>query len=1432
MTSLTPIRSTSTNPVNPANIPPNPPQNRVNTLAHSTLAQTNAHANDFDAEGQNRLHREACAGNTGVLLQLVNQQNDLIESKDKKFGCTPLFWAACSGHLSTCNALIKAGANPESTNKDGDNVLHIIANAGNAATAELFAKNVRLRDARASNSCTPLLVAAENGHRAVCEALIKAGANIETTDKHGNNALHLVALKGKTELLPAFENNGRLRNAMNNKKETPLVIAYAYGHHSVYELLIKGGIFPNDSSLLKMADSMGNTPLHTAAKNGHHTICETLISAGINTKAKNGNRQNALHIAAMHGKPEVIELLASDIQLREKKDLNGHTPLLLAIAHGQRSAFLALLRTGADIEATNSFYENALHLSAIVGFKETTELFADKTYLLDSTDRNGDTPLLLAAYYGHLETCRALIKAGADLETTTVGGDNVLHLAASKGHLAIVTLFATHKKLLNSKNNNAHTPLHVASQNGQHVICEALIKAGASVETGQIIKSSAKPSQSEVGDFLSGIVTEIVGVMNSICEGDPNESESPLLLAARNGHRAICETLIKAGANTKAVNPEEGNALHLAAEHGKKDVVLLLITYKILIEMKNKKGETPLLSAVSKGHKEICEILLKAGAHMSVKNYLGEDIFEIANKCKNEKIKGQIVALLKEHREIITALKDIDASNISTLFQAAANGNRKVFEALIKSGVNLEAIDVNGDNILHVAASHGKTEVVELLTHNKNLLEAKGSSLGCTPLLFAAGHGHRATCETLVKAGADIKATNSSGYNILHYAATHNRSEILKLFVGDSILRESKEKNSGYTPLLVAAKMGQTLCCEIIVKAGANVHATDNNGYNVLHLAAQNGTSELVKMFVNDKALLEAKSNAATVNATPLMIAAANGHKAICELLINSGAKVETTNIQGHNSLHIAASLAKLEVVQLLAQNNLLRESKSENEQATPIYFAICNGHRASCEALIKAGANIEVTTSLGNLVHIAAWNGKQEVIPLFASKPHLLDAKRKDGCTPFILAAARGHQSTCEALLKCHINLTAFTEIGNNALHAAVKNGKIEVVRFLITHKQLIEVRNADGETPLHIAVSKGFCEICELLLKADANVLAINKMGEGVVELANKSGDKKDAITKLLNEYHPLTLGFSYKNDIPDQLRKLQYSYDKMWREWQRMNQYLQINNEYLESVFESGKEGEKVLAEKKIIYKHPATKTYYDLLSHRLHGSWHACESIYSGFVTNGQNNFVDTCASAIEKLGGIFPFPAGPIAGIISAVIHTCTSREKAKGIERIALFFNIESGTNQILYIARQLTLLQKEVIIKLDSQHSDQSAFKDLKSMISGDIGPIAQKAIEDCKKILKAITDGKEDILEAILGKQVKIELSSKASTLPSIITSSTAASAPVSPKSKINQGMNPLVLLANFLGCSSSGSADPRIITTIPLNPSKSSGNSKANH
>jgi len=97
-------------------------------------------------------------------------------------------------------------------------------------------------EARDPAGYTALILASYHGSLETTQALIEAGANVDTPDlARGNTALMGVAFKGYGEILRCLLKAGAQVDCRNKAGQTALMMAALFGHTAIVEQLIAAG---------------------------------------------------------------------------------------------------------------------------------------------------------------------------------------------------------------------------------------------------------------------------------------------------------------------------------------------------------------------------------------------------------------------------------------------------------------------------------------------------------------------------------------------------------------------------------------------------------------------------------------------------------------------------------------------------------------------------------------------------------------------------------------------------------------------------------------------------------------------------------------------------------------------------------------------------------------------------------------------------------------------------------------------------------------------------------------------------------------------------------------------------------------------------------------------------------------------------------------
>ena len=133
--------------------------------------------------------------------------------------------------------------------------------------------------------------------------------------------------------------------------------------------------------------------------------------------------------------------------------------------------------------------------------------------------------------------------------------------------------------------------------------------------------------------------------------------------------------------------------------------------------------------------------------------------------------------------------------------------------------------------------------------------------------------------------------------------------------------------------LLAASDAGDGDTVTRLLQQGVSVNSQDEFGETGLHVSAEQGHDDIVKLFLDHEA--DVNIRGALDNKTPLMWAAARGHLSITRLLIGRGADLELRDSDGKTALMWAAEKDFSDIVsELLTRGAQEDVTNDDNETA------------------------------------------------------------------------------------------------------------------------------------------------------------------------------------------------------------------------------------------------------------------------------------------------------------------------------------------------------------------------------------------------------------------------------------------------------------------------------------------------------------------
>ena len=146
-----------------------------------------------------------------------------------------------------------------------------------------------------------------------------------------------------------------------------------------------------------------------------------------------------------------------------------------------------------------------------------------------------------------------------------------------------------------------------------------------------------------------------------------------------------------------------------------------------------------------------------------------------------------------------------------------------------------------------------------------------------------------------------VNYVNPFGQVPLTKALFANNSAAVKWLLAHGAKTEIEDKN-GTTPAMVAIETGLTDFLDLFVKAGANPHYLNRNGYGWFHMAVYN--YNMLPVVLKYKVSIEQMDKKTKV--TPFLLACVFGNYPAIEWLVAHGADYKVKDAKGHNGVYFA----------------------------------------------------------------------------------------------------------------------------------------------------------------------------------------------------------------------------------------------------------------------------------------------------------------------------------------------------------------------------------------------------------------------------------------------------------------------------------------------------------------------------------------------
>jgi uncharacterized protein len=440
-----------------------------------------------------------------------------------------------------------------------------------------------------------------------------------------------------------------------------------------------------------------------------------------------------------------------------------------AVKAANRDAVRAMLATSAGKSAVNTPEADGttpLHWAARGDDVETARLLTAAGANANAANRYGVTPLSLAARNASGAMVKLLLDAGANPNTTIRDGETILMAAARSGSPEAVRLLLDRGADVNAREQTLgeNALMWAAAENHPDAV-KLLVARGADVN-GRT--SNLAWSKDRFG--LEGVLTIL-----------PHGRWTPLMYAARQGSLDAARTLVDAGADMNALDPDRLTPAIIATMNGHYDVAAMLVERGADPNITDTTGMAVLYAAVDM-------------------NTLGEVYGRPGRKSTSQ------VSALALMKVLLAHGADANAQLRSNTQQRAHTPG----EPLLGEGTTpMMRAAKNGDAAaIRLLLDHGADPALPQKNHTTALMFAAGNGRGTGVFTKDIGTERDLleSVKVLVEHGVDVNAFNDNGQTAMHFAA--QVSDDLVRYLAAHGAQIDRRDRQGHTPVDLALGIG------------------------------------------------------------------------------------------------------------------------------------------------------------------------------------------------------------------------------------------------------------------------------------------------------------------------------------------------------------------------------------------------------------------------------------------------------------------------------------------------------------------------------------------------------------------------------------------------------------------------------------------------
>lgn len=561
-----------------------------------------------------------------------------------------------------------------------------------------------------------------------------------------------------------------------------------------------------------------------------------------------------------------------------------------------------------------------------------------------------------------------------------------------------------------------------------------------------------------------------------------SKGELPLDLALRDRHTSIAQTLLDHGADPDARDNQGWTLLHRAVERGDGYAAQFLLEHAASVSIATpERGDTALhlISTCSpettseetvSAMTSVAKHLLDRGLDPNLQNKQGFTALHLAVLARNEEIFDLLLTRSDTQHVKLNLTTSEGHTPLWFALICSRLYNRNSFAArLLEKGAEPNPIYPQTSNsLLHLVAEEGLEDAGLFLcsySDNINHINRQGESA----LHIACSKGLARLVTRLLECGAnpnlqtlppdDIalgedKNTPVYRQTPLHTAILSKNDAVVKAILDYKVANLNLKDSQGNSPLCVALGTGMQHLIADLIEGGADVNFRNGEGLTPLHQAILNHDTETAIFLLNLNANMDAKT---LDNVTPLQLAIRCKLGPVVEALCRRGVDMSLVDSENNCPLWVALDSGQEDIASILVRHGVDTDCWGDGPDGclqTLLHKAIDENKESIARFLIQSGCDLNTPRRPG-----PGGRGGEEA---------------RDEQTPLHLCCQWGLESVVQTLVEHGANINATDAEGKTPLHIAIQNQHPAIISLLLCHPFLdLSVRDKSGLTPFATALA-----------------------------------------------------------------------------------------------------------------------------------------------------------------------------------------------------------------------------------------------------------------------------------------------------------------------------------------------------------------------